>query len=77
MKKYSYERRVYESIDEKSLSWNIYFENQRKTEFVQQRVEVLCSKNVIIWSLLKKKHSTMSIPGRVILSDNYNDRFYK
>ena len=45
MENISYERRIYESINEKSLSWDI---SQKSKEFVQERVNH-CSKIYAIY----------------------------
>ena len=37
MEDITYERRVYESVDDKSLFWDVS-QNLRKAEFMQQRV---------------------------------------
>ena len=42
----SYDRRVYESVDDNSLSWAIS-QNQRKKERMQQRVKYVIMTNAI------------------------------
>ena len=53
MENISYERRVYESVDDKSLSWNIS-ENGRKRELMQQRVITIIA-SIILYHRLQNK----------------------
>ena len=57
MEKISYERRAYESVDDKSLSYKLYHKKIWKTELVTERIKILATKDDML-----QQHATISAP---------------